>query len=226
MAIKDRFEELIIHSDESDDHISESEDTPLRNDAFDISDDKKIAIIEKHFAKILETLGLDLNDDSLAETPQRVAKMFVKEIFSGLNPDNKPNVKLFKNKFKYDEMLIEKNIHISSTCEHHFLPIVGKAHVAYISNGTVVGLSKLNRVVHYYAKRPQVQERLTRQIGKELVRSLGTEDVAVVIDAAHLCVSSRGINDKDCSTITSFYSGRFKESKFKKEFMQHIQSEK
>lgn len=223
MAIKDRLIDLEFSKEVGEHHLSNSESTPLREDAFAISDEKKIAIIEKHFAKIMETLGLDLNDDSLADTPNRVAKMFVKEVFSGLNPENKPIVKLFKNKYKYDEMLIEKNIHVSSTCEHHFLPIVGKAHVAYISNGTVAGLSKLNRVVNHFAKRPQVQERMTRQIGQELIASLGTEDVAVVIDAAHLCVSSRGINDKDSSTITSFYSGKFKEARFKKEFLHLIQ---
>jgi len=223
MAIKERLVDLKISVDDEDAHFSLTDQTPLRDDAFDISDDKKIAIIQKHFAAIMETLGLDLTDDSLSDTPLRVAKMFVKENFSGLNPSNKPLVKLFKNKYKYDEMLIEKNIHVSSTCEHHFLPITGTAAVAYIPNGSVVGLSKLNRVVNYFAKRPQVQERMTRQIGQELIKALGTEDVAVVINAAHLCVSSRGINDKNSLTITSFYSGKFKDSKMKKEFLHHIQ---
>lgn len=223
MSIKEGSIDLEFSKDLADHHHSDSEDTPLRSDAFDLSDEKKMAIIEKHFAKIMETLGLDLTDDSLSDTPSRVAKMFVKEIFSGLDPKNKPFVKLFKNKYKYDEMLIEKNIHVSSTCEHHFLPVIGKAYVAYIPNGTVVGLSKLNRVVNHFAKRPQVQERMTRQIGKELIKALATEDVAVVVDAAHLCVSSRGINDKDSTTITSFYSGKFKEARFKKEFLHHIQ---
>lgn len=224
MAIKERLVDLKITADEDDSHFSLTDQTPIRDDAFDISDEKKMDIIEKHFAAIMETLGLDLTDDSLSDTPNRVAKMFVKEIFSGLNPVNKPQVKLFKNKYKYDEMLIEKNIHVSSTCEHHFLPITGSATVAYIPNGSVVGLSKLNRVVNYFAKRPQVQERMTRQIGQELIKALGTEDVAVVINASHHCVSSRGINDKNSLTITSFYSGKFKDSKLKKEFLLHIQS--
>lgn len=222
MAIKERIIDLEYSKEIGDNHFSESEDTPLRDDAFELSDEKKIAIIEKHFAKIMETLGLDLKDDSLSDTPARVAKMFVKEIFSGLNPENKPLIKLFKNKYKYDEMLIEKNIHVASTCEHHFLPITGKAHVAYIPNGSVVGLSKLNRVVNHFAKRPQVQERMTRQIGLELIKALGTDDIAIVIDAAHLCVSSRGANDKDSTTTTSFYSGKFKEARYKKEFLQHL----
>ena len=223
MAIKDRPVDLEFSKEVGDNHFSNTDSTPIRPDAFDLSDEKKIAIIEKHFSKIMETLGLDLTDDSLIDTPSRVAKMFVKEIFSGLDPKNKPEMKLFKNKYKYDEMLIEKNIQVSSTCEHHFLPIIGKAHVAYIANGSVVGLSKLNRMVNHFAKRPQVQERMTRQIGEELVKSLGTQDVAVVVDAAHFCVLSRGINDKNSSTITSYYSGKFKEASVRREFLKHIQ---
>ena len=170
----------------------------------------------------METLGLDLTDDSLQGTPQRVAKMFVNEIFAGLNPKNKPRLSSFDNKYKYGEMLVEKNITVYSTCEHHFLPIVGKAHIAYISNGNVIGLSKMNRIVEYYAKRPQVQERLTMQIVKELQEALGTDDVACIIDAKHLCVNSRGISDVSSSTVTSEYGGVFKEDRVKKEFLQYI----
>jgi GTP cyclohydrolase IA len=176
-----------------DNHISTSVDTPMRAGAFDQSEDEKIAAIEERFAEIMDILGLDLADDSLRGTPKRVAKMYVKEIFNGLNPANKPKMALFENKYKYNEMLVEKNISFYSNCEHHFVPIMGKAHIAYISNGTVVGLSKLNRLVDYFAKRPQVQERLTMQIAKELQKDLGTDDVAVLIDAKHLCVASRGV---------------------------------
>jgi GTP cyclohydrolase I len=164
-------------------------------------------------------MGLDLSDDSLKETPHRVAKMFVKEIFSGLNPANKPEATLFQNKYQYDEMLIEKNITLYSYCEHHFVPIVGKVHVAYISNGNVIGLSKINRLVQYYAKRPQVQERLTNQIAEGLKEVLQTNDVAIVIDAVHLCVTSRGINDTNSSTVTTYYSGKFNGETKKAEFL-------
>ncbi|MBA4259488.1 MAG: GTP cyclohydrolase I FolE [Chitinophaga sp.] len=206
-----------------DNHISTSVDTPMVAGAFDKSDDEKIAIIQDHFKAIMETLGLDLTDDSLKGTPKRVAKMYVKEIFSGLNPANKPAVALFDNKYKYNEMLVEKNISFYSNCEHHFVPIIGKAHLAYISNGRVIGLSKLNRLVEFYAKRPQVQERLTMQIAKELQQELGTEDVAIVIDAKHLCVASRGVEDDTSSTITSFYGGKFKEEKRKEEFLRYLE---
>ena len=206
-----------------DNHISTSVDTPMVAGAFEKSDDEKIAIIQDHFRAIMETLGLDLTDDSLKGTPKRVAKMYVKEIFSGLNPANKPAVALFDNKYKYNEMLVEKNISFYSNCEHHFVPIIGKAHLAYISNGRVIGLSKLNRLVEFYAKRPQVQERLTMQIAKELQRELGTEDVAIVIDAKHLCVASRGVEDDTSSTITSFYGGKFKEEKRKEEFLRYLE---
>ncbi len=175
------------------DHISGSTETPMRADAFELSDIEKIASIKKDVQNMMHTLGLDLTDDSLKGTPTRVAKMFVQEIFGGLHPDRRPKASTFENKYKYQEMLVEKNITLYSTCEHHLLPIVGKAHIAYISNGSVVGLSKMNRIVDYYAKRPQVQERLTMQIVKELQRVLNTEDVACVIDAKHLCVNSRGI---------------------------------
>ena len=204
------------------DHIATSATTPLRADAFAISDENKIELIKKDVESILLTLGLDLTDDSLKGTPNRVAKMFVKEIFGGLNPAKKPSSSTFENNYKYGEMLVEKNIVVYSTCEHHLLPIVGRAHVAYISKGKVVGLSKMNRVVDYYAKRPQVQERLTMQIVQELQNVLGTEDVACIIDAKHLCVNSRGIKDIDSSTVTAEFGGKFKEDKVKREFLDYI----
>lgn len=203
-------------------HIATSAQTPMRNDAFSISDDEKIELIKKDVENILNTLGLDLTDDSLKGTPNRVAKMFVKEIFGGLNPQKKPSSSTFDNKYKYNEMLVEKNIVVYSTCEHHLLPIVGRAHVAYISNGTVVGLSKMNRIVDYFAKRPQVQERLTMQIVQELQKVLNTDDVACVIDAKHLCVNSRGIRDIESSTITAEFGGKFKEDKVRREFLDYI----
>jgi len=206
-----------------DDHVGSSADTPLRTDAFDISNEEKISIIEKDMKNILHTLGLDLTDDSLKGTPKRVAKAFVNEIFGGLDPIKKPVSSTFENKYKYNEMLVEKNITVYSTCEHHLLPIVGKAHVAYISNGTVVGLSKMNRIVDYYSKRPQVQERLTIQIVKELQQVLNTKDVACVIDAKHLCVNSRGIKDTECSTITSEFGGAFKKAEVREELLKYIQ---
>ncbi|OIQ28188.1 MAG: GTP cyclohydrolase I FolE [Bacteroidetes bacterium MedPE-SWsnd-G2] len=208
-----------------DDHISTSSDTPMRLDAFKLKNDEKIEIIKDDVRHIMETLGLDLTDDSLKETPNRVAKMFVKEIFGGLNPDKKPKASTFENKYKYGEMLVEKNITLYSTCEHHFLPIVGRAHVAYISNGTVVGLSKMNRIVDYFAKRPQVQERLTMQIVKELQSVLKTDDVACVIDAKHLCVNSRGIRDIESSTVTSEFGGKFKDKNVRREFLDYIKLE-
>ncbi|MBC8004004.1 MAG: GTP cyclohydrolase I FolE [Verrucomicrobia bacterium] len=205
-----------------DNHVATSLETPLREDAFVLSDEQKIVIIESKFREIMDVLGLDLKDDSLNGTPHRVAKMYVKEIFSGLNPSNMPKISVFENKFKYGEMLVEKNINLNSTCEHHFLPIVGKAHVAYISSGEVVGLSKINRIVDYYARRPQVQERLTVQIANELKRILKTEDVAIVIDAKHMCVSSRGIQDESSSTITAEYGGVFKNPNRKDEFLKYL----
>lgn len=200
-------------------HIGTSPDTPLRADAFEMNDELKIELIQKHFREIMSILGLDLNDDSLNGTPYRVAKMYVEEIFSGLNPANKPEAKLFENKYQYNEMLVEKNITLFSYCEHHFVPIVGRVHVAYIANGHVIGLSKINRLVKYYAKRPQVQERLTNQIAEALKEALQSEDVAVIIDAEHLCVSSRGIEDTNSSTVTSFYGGKFEQEKTKAEFI-------
>lgn len=219
MDLEKQLKEIEAHGDN---HISSSTDTPLRPDAFELSDIEKIAIIKKDVQNILNTLGLDLTDDSLKGTPTRVAKMFVQEIFGGLHPDRKPRASTFENKYKYGEMLVEKNITLYSTCEHHLLPIVGKAHIAYISSGTVVGLSKMNRVVDYYAKRPQVQERLTMQIVEELQRVLGTEDVACVIDAKHLCVNSRGIRDIDSSTVTSEFGGKFKDPQTRREFLDYI----
>jgi GTP cyclohydrolase I len=205
-----------------DDHLFKSIETPLRPDAFAMDDEEKIELIEKHFRHIMEIMGLDLTDDSLNGTPKRVAKMFIKEVFSGLDPKNKPAITLFENKYKYDQMLVEKDIAVFSNCEHHFVPIYGKAHVAYISSGKVIGLSKLNRIVEYYAKRPQVQERLTVQIATELKEALETEDVAVVIDAHHMCVQSRGVRDSGSSTVTAYYGGKFEEESRKKEFLTYL----
>jgi GTP cyclohydrolase I len=206
-----------------DEHISTSSETPLREDAFEMDDELKMELIEKHFREIMHILGLDLTDDSLKGTPRRVAKMYIQEIFSGLNPANKPKVALFENKYKYNEMLVEKDITFFSNCEHHFVPIFGKAHIAYISSGKVIGLSKLNRVVQYFAKRPQVQERMTVQIANELKEMLQTEDVAVLIDARHMCVSSRGVNDVNSSTVTAYYGGKFAEEQTKNEFLTYLQ---
>ena len=208
-----------------DEHFSESLKTPLRKDAFKIPDIEKVKLIEEKVRDILDILGMDLKDDSLAGTPKRVAKMFINEIFSGLNPLNKPTSSTFENSYKYGEMLVEKNITVNSTCEHHLLPIVGIAHVAYISNGKVVGLSKINRIVDYYSKRPQVQERLTLQIVQELQNILNTKDVACVLDAKHLCVNIRGIRDAQSSTITSEFGGKFREKEIKKEFLDYIKLE-
>jgi len=204
------------------DHVASSYDTPLREDAFKMDDEIKIELIAKHFKEIMQVLGLDLSDDSLSGTPFRVAKMYVEEVFSGLNPKNKPVARLFENKFGYDQMLVEKDITFYSHCEHHFVPIYGKAHVAYISSGEVIGLSKINRIVQYYAKRPQVQERLTVQIANELQEVLKTEDVAVVIDANHMCVSSRGVNDTNSKTGTAHFSGKFNNEDRKREFLNYI----
>ncbi|NVJ88144.1 MAG: GTP cyclohydrolase I FolE [Flavobacteriaceae bacterium] len=192
-----------------DDHLFTGLETPMKPDAFKVSDIEKKEKIAILFEEIMNVMGLDLNDDSLKGTPERVAKMYIDEIFSGLNPANKPKVALFDNKYQYNQMLVEKNITFYSNCEHHFVPIIGKAHVAYISSGKVIGLSKLNRIVQYYAKRPQVQERLTNQIAEELKNILETEDVAVIIDAKHLCVSSRGVKDDTSSTVTSYFGGKF-----------------
>ena len=219
------FNDTLTFTDEEigDDHIMTSVETPMHADAFEMSDAEKMAKIEYHFREIMHTMGLDLTDDSLKGTPHRVAKMYIKEIFSGLNPANKPKVALFDNKYRYFDMLVEKDITFYSNCEHHFVPIIGRAHVAYISSGKVIGLSKLNRIVQYFAKRPQVQERLTMQIAHELRDILGTEDVAIVIDAKHLCVASRGIQDVNSSTVTAYYGGAFKEEAKKSEFLKYLQ---
>ena len=205
-----------------DAHGAAAIDTPMRPDAFALDDDFKIDLIEEHFREIMNILGLDLTDDSLKGSPRRVAKMYVKEVFSGLNPANKPDVTLFDNKFRYNEMLVEKDITVQTYCEHHFVPIIGKAHVAYISSGKVIGLSKLNRIVEYFCKRPQVQERLTVQIADELKRVLKTEDVAVIIDAKHLCVSTRGVRDVNSSTVTSAYSGKFNDEATRQELLRIV----
>ncbi|TDO69781.1 GTP cyclohydrolase I [Flavobacterium chryseum] len=208
-----------------DSHFSSNAKNPVREDAFDLTDEEKIEKIKKDVESILQTLGMDLTDDSIKGTPNRVAKMFVKEIFGGLNPAKQPKASTFDNNYKYGEMLVEKNITVYSTCEHHLLPIIGRAHVAYISSGRVIGLSKMNRIVEYYAKRPQVQERLTMQIVQELQKALGTEDVACVIDAKHLCVNSRGIKDIESSTVTSEFGGKFKDPQTKREFLDYIKLE-
>jgi GTP cyclohydrolase I len=213
--------ELLIE-EMGDQHKASSVETPLRADAFEKTDDEKIAAIEPHFRAIMEILGMDLRDDSLRGTPLRVAKMYVKELFQGLNPANMPSMTLFENKFQYNEMLVEKNINFYTNCEHHFVPFFGKAHVAYISSGKVIGLSKLNRLVEYFSKRPQVQERLTMQVGKALQTVLQTQDVAVMMDAKHLCVSSRGVKDDSSNTITTFFGGKFQDEKTKMEFLQYV----
>lgn len=205
-----------------DDHYLTSIETPIRSDAFEIDDELKIELIEKKFREIMEVLGLDLSDDSLRDTPKRVAKMYVKEIFKGLDPRNKPSVTLFENKYKFNQMLVEKDISVYSYCEHHFVPIIGKAHVAYYSAGKVVGLSKINRMVQYYSKRPQVQERLTVQVANEMKELLQTEDVAVLIEADHLCVASRGVQDVSSSTVTSSYHGKFLNPQIREEFLRYV----
>lgn len=208
-----------------DNHIGDVTRTPMREDAFELSVDEKIDKIQENVREIMNTLGLDLTDDSLKGTPKRVAKAFVKELFGGLLPENRPKLSTFENNYQYGEMLVEKNIVVYSTCEHHLLPIIGRAHVAYISKGSVVGLSKMNRIVDYFAKRPQVQERLTRQIVKALQEALGTDDVACIIDAKHLCVNSRGVKDIESSTVTAEFGGAFKNIEKQKEFRDYIKLE-
>ncbi|PQB07114.1 GTP cyclohydrolase I FolE [Polaribacter filamentus] len=203
-------------------HVGTSAQNPIRPDAFDISDEEKIKKIEESVKDILNTLGMDLTDDSLQGTPKRVAKAFVNELFMGLNPKNMPKPSTFENNYSYGEMLVEKNIVVYSTCEHHLLPIIGRAHVAYISDGKVIGLSKMNRIVEYFSKRPQVQERLTMQVVQAMQEALGTQDVACVIDAKHLCVNSRGIKDIESSTITAEFGGKFKEKDTKREFLDYL----
>lgn len=215
--------ELLEAFERGENHQPGSADTPLREDAFAMDDDLKMELISKHFREIMHILGLDLTDDSLRGTPDRVAKMYVKEIFSGLNPANKPKIALFENKYDYNQMLVEKDIVVHSNCEHHFVPIVGKVHVAYFSSGKVIGLSKINRLVHYFARRPQVQERLTKQIAEGLQEALQTKDVAVIVDAAHLCVSMRGVQDHGGSTITASYSGVFEQESVRSEFLKYLE---
>ncbi|WP_192823363.1 GTP cyclohydrolase I FolE [Rufibacter sp. LB8] len=214
------------NSAEEEDHLSGALDTPMRPDAFVLSDEEKIEGITQHFTQIMHLLGLDLEDDSLKGTPRRVAKMYVNEIFDGLKPENRPVARLFENKYGYRQMLVERDITLYSSCEHHFVPIIGKAHVAYIPNEHVIGLSKLNRIVQYFGRRPQVQERLTRQIAQELRDVLKTENVAVLIEADHLCVMSRGVNDVSSSTITSEYSGLFEQEGYRLEFLQSVRHNK
>ena len=216
---ENRIEEI------GDNHIMTSAKTPLREDAFIISDEEKMDRIQESVKDILITLGMDLTDDSLRGTPRRVAKAFVKELFMGLNPKNQPKASTFDNNYNYEEMLVEKNITVFSTCEHHLLPIYGKAHVAYFAKDKVVGLSKMNRIVDYYSRRPQVQERLNIQIVKALQEILKTDDVACIIDAKHMCVNSRGIRHIDCSTVTGEFGGKFKDKLTKREFLDYIRTE-
>ena len=207
-----------LHIIKDDQHFTGIE-TPMRKDAFVLDDESKVDLIEEQFGKIMTVLGLDLTDDSLRNTPRRVAKMFVKEIFKGLDPANKPEITLFENKYQYSDMLLEKDISVKSYCEHHFVPIIGRAHVAYISNGKVIGLSKINRIVDYFARRPQVQERLTIQIAEEMKKILDTEDVAVFLESTHFCVTMRGVEDDNSSTITTSFHGNFKNDQRRNEFV-------
>jgi GTP cyclohydrolase I len=215
-------DEYITIEEIGNNHEWSNIETPMHKNAFKLSPKEKKEKIAGYFTEIMNTLGLDLTDDSLKGTPIRVAKMYVDEIFSGLLPENKPKISLFENKYSYNEMLVEKNITLYSNCEHHFVPIVGRAHIGYISSGKVIGLSKLNRIAQYFAKRPQVQERLTIQIAHELQKILETEDVAVVITAEHLCVSTRGIQDVNSSTVSSFFGGEFKSEQKRQEFNTYI----
>jgi GTP cyclohydrolase I len=205
-----------------DNHYLTSLDTPLREDAFELSNEEKIDQIEAHFYEIMQIMGLDMEDESLSGTPRRVAKMYVNELFSGLDPENMPPATLFNNNYDYAQMLVEKNITFFSTCEHHFVPIYGKAHVAYYSSGKVIGLSKLNRIVQYFSRRPQVQERLTEQIAAELKSILQTEDVAVIMDANHMCVASRGVRDTHSSTVTAAYYGKFSDPRVREELLHYV----
>lgn len=207
---------------DGDSHSMSTTETPLRGDAFEKSDSEKITAIQHHFQCIMHELGLDLEDDSLRGTPYRVAKMYVKEMFYGLNPANRPKISVFDNKYHYNKMLIESDITFNSACEHHFLPIIGKAHVAYISTGKVIGLSKINRIVEYYGRRPQVQERMSLQIFRELKAALDTESVIVVIEAEHMCVSTRGVNDKTSKTTTIEYGGAFDDLQVRNDFFRMI----
>jgi GTP cyclohydrolase IA len=222
------LDSLNVNHDDADEfgdnHLSAAVKTPLRRDAFDLSDEEKIEIIQEKFAEIMHALGLDLTDESLKGTPYRVAKMYVQEIFQGLNPKNRPDAKKFGNKYEYGDMVVVKNINVTSFCEHHFLPFIGKAHVAYFNTGRVIGLSKINRIVDYYSRRPQVQERLTLQVADELQIALETQDVAVFIESKHFCVSTRGIQDRESSTVTTEYRGEFKNASSQQRFIDYIRA--
>lgn len=185
-------------------------DNPLRPNAFSISDEGKIEQLTAKYGEIIDILGLDRNDDSLKDTPKRIAKMYINEIFSGLNPKNEPTIKLFRNNYKYDSPLVELNIPFISFCEHHFLPITGIANLAYIPKDYVIGLSKLHRLVKYYARRPQLQERLTQQVFSGLSKVLRTDDIGIAIKANHGCISCRGVDDQGSRTITSCFGGALK----------------
>jgi len=211
--------------DMGEDHWMSTIETPLKKDAFELSDKHKIDQIAKHFRSIMDLLGLDLEDESLNGTPERVAKMYVNELFKGLNPESLSKISLFENNYQYNGMLVEKDIEIYSTCEHHFVPIIGKAHVAYMAKDKIIGLSKINRIVQHFSKRPQVQERLTIQIVNKLINALGTDDVACIIEAKHLCVNMRGVRDTKSSTITAQYSGAFHQHEIKEEFLKHVNLE-
>jgi len=213
------------NKDLGEDHRMSSYDTPIKEDAFRLSDQNKIDEIAKHFQGIMDVLGLDLSDESLKGTPERVAKMYVNELFNGLNPDNLTKISLFENNYKYNGMLVEKDIELYSTCEHHFVPIIGKVHVAYIAKDKIIGLSKINRIVQHFSKRPQVQERLTIQVINKLKESLNTSDVACIIEAKHLCVNMRGVRDTKSATITAQYSGSFNKQEVKGEFLNHVNLE-
>lgn len=181
---------------------------PLRDDAFDIDDGLKIELIAEKVKDIIDILGLDSTNDSIKGTPKRIAKMYVNEIFKGLDPKNKPEVTVFKNEYNYHTPLVELNIPFTSFCEHHFVPIQGIANITYIPNDYVIGLSKIHRLVDFYASRPQVQERLTMQIAQELSGTLKTSNIGVVLKATHSCISCRGVEDMGSSTITSFFDGK------------------
>ena len=189
-----------------------------------LSKEEKIEKIAGLFSDIMSVLGLDLTDDSLKGTPVRVAKMYVNEAFSGLDVSNKPSVSAFENSNGYNQMLVVKDITLYSHCEHHFVPIIGKVHIAYMPHHYIIGLSKINRLVQYYAKRPQVQERLTVQIAEGLKEALGHPDVAIYIEAEHLCVAARGIKDTNSLTVTEHYCGIFKEEQMQHKFLAHIKS--
>lgn len=183
---------------------------PLLDEAFDIDDNLKIELLTEKFKDIIKILGLDINNDSIKDTPNRIAKMYVNEVFSGLNPENKPEITVFKNEYEYNTPLMELNIPFTSFCEHHFVPIQGTANIAYIPNDFVIGLSKIHRLVDFYAKRPQVQERLTMQILQGLSSTIDTKDIGVVLKASHCCISCRGVEDIGSSTLTSIFWGKIK----------------